>query len=67
MNETVNVIVQPENREINIQLSEVSKIYDMGEVQVSALSEVTLKIPKGQLAIKTCIQFSIERKALKGT
>ncbi|MHA1910364.1 MAG: ABC transporter ATP-binding protein [Candidatus Kariarchaeaceae archaeon] len=47
MNETPVVVVS-EKEEINIQLSEVSKIYDMGEVKVNALSKITLQIPKGQ-------------------
>ena len=34
-----------------VHLSGVSKIYDMGEVQVRALSEVTMDVPKGQMIV----------------
>ncbi|MCG3219271.1 MAG: ABC transporter ATP-binding protein, partial [Candidatus Heimdallarchaeota archaeon] len=50
MNETPLVVVS-DRAEINIQLSEVSKIYDMGEVKVNALSKVSLQIPKGQFIV----------------
>ena len=50
MNETP-VVVVTENTEVNIQLSEVSKIYDMGELKVNALSKVSLDIPKGQFMV----------------
>jgi putative ABC transport system ATP-binding protein len=43
--------VVADEAEINIQMSDVSKIYDMGEVKVNALSKVSLQIPKGQFVV----------------
>ena len=45
------VISKAVNEEPAVILEEVSKIYHMGQIEVPALREVTLKVPKGELIV----------------